>query len=71
MITIYDEAGVGITLTSELIQELKFLRYFYSEASYYMGPSDMDIYDSIKEDFIEDNGPLPAEYALESEDDED
>ena len=69
MITIYDEAGVGINLTSELIQELNFLRYFYNEVSYYMGPSDMDIYDSIKEDLLEDNGPLPAEYALESGDD--
>lgn len=42
--------------------ELNFLRHFYSEARYYMGPADSDIYYMIKQSYVEGGGILPREY---------
>jgi hypothetical protein len=43
-------------------EELMFLRYFYECASDFMGPADMDIYDSIKQSFHDNHGYLPVGY---------
>jgi hypothetical protein len=50
--------------------ELKFLRYFYNQAGLYMGPSNDDIYQEMKEWYRDNVGPLPEgdEYALYEED---
>ena len=45
-------------------EELMFLRYFYEVASDAMGPADMDIYDAIKQSFLDNHGYLPVGYFL-------
>ena len=45
-------------------EELQFLRYFYDKASCVMGPADGDIYDAIKQEFLDSNGYLPVGYFL-------
>ena len=47
----------------ELNIELEFLRYFYSAAGDAFGPADSEVYDIIKENFVEDTGlQLPEGY---------
>ena len=53
---------------NKMEKELEFLRYFYLVAGYAMGPADCDIYDTIKRDFLRDNGYLPENYHLDEED---
>lgn len=44
--------------------ELEFLQYFYDKASDAMGPADDDIYDMIKQDFMEKyDCTLPEGYS--------
>lgn len=69
MIIAFDEAGVPTEITQDLLLELKFLRYFYNEASFYMGPADCDIYDSLKEHFMTKYGKLPKDYEFENNED--
>lgn len=43
--------------------ELEFLQYFYDKVDNALGPASDEIYDSIKQDFIEDfNCTLPKGY---------
>jgi hypothetical protein len=43
--------------------ELEFLRYFYERARDGMGPADSEIYDMIKQDYVDKYGvPLPIGY---------
>jgi hypothetical protein len=51
-------------MTPDEWEEVKFLRYFYDRASDARGPADMDIYDSIKQEFLDSNGYLPVGYFL-------
>lgn len=48
-------------------EELEWLRYFYSEARYGMGPADNDIYQMIKDSYVGGGGILPKEYCTEEE----
>lgn len=50
-------------------EELEWLRFFYSEARYAMGPADSDIYSQIKKDYQEEGKILPEEYAEEDTED--
>lgn len=46
--------------------ELKFLRYFYDRAGEAFGPADYEIYEMIKEDYVEKTGnELPEGYGEE------
>lgn len=65
-----DATSMLVIEVEELRAELEFLRFFYSEARYAMGPADSDIYDMIKEDFVKGGGVLPKDYALEEEEGE-
>lgn len=50
-------------MTDSENQELEFLRYFYERARYAMGPADDDIYDMIKQDYVQaEGGVLPEDY---------
>lgn len=49
-------------------KELKFLRYFYEEASNYMGPADCEIYDEIARNYIGEGNKLPDGYERFEED---
>lgn len=62
MIALFDKDGERYVLDDNLILELKFLRYFYNEASDYMGPSDGDIYHYITKHFYGDHKKLPSGY---------
>lgn len=52
------------------MSELEFLRYFYNEASHYMGPADGDVYYHLKRYYVAKYGPLPKGYELEEDEDE-
>lgn len=49
-------------MTTDDIQELEFLRFFYERARYAMGPADDDIYQAIKDEFRDENGYIPYGY---------
>ena len=51
-------------------RELEWLRYFYSTARDTMGPADADIYQMIKEVFVEHGGILPSGYGIEESEEE-
>lgn len=46
-------------------KELEFLRYFYQNAGYAMGPADGDCYDAIRDAFEKQTGYLPEGYKRE------
>ncbi len=48
--------------------ELKFLRYFYAQAKYSMGPADSDIYQMIKDEYTDAGHAIPLNYILEDDD---
>lgn len=48
-------------------EELEWLRYFYAHAKNGMGPADDDIYQMIKDSYVEDGGVLPKEYITNEE----
>lgn len=49
-------------MTEEEKRELKFLRYFYDEASNGMGPASGDIYRMIKAEYQRRGHKLPKGY---------
>lgn len=46
----------------ELQQELAFLRYFYDVADNAIGPASDDVYEMIKDEFLDREGYLPDGY---------
>lgn len=42
--------------------ELEWLRYFYKQARYYMGPADDDVYRSILNDYDDSGKSAPVQY---------
>jgi hypothetical protein len=54
----------------EIRQELDWLRYLYYRAKDAMGPADGEIYQMIKEDYVDAGHTLPEEYALEEPEEE-
>lgn len=50
---------------SELLIELKFLRFFYGAAGDVFGPAEDDVYESIKEEYKESGGTVPSLYEEE------
>ncbi len=62
MLIFEDKHGMQHVINENLITELKFLRKFYDEAHYYMGPSHGDIYSSIAKDFYKIFKELPHGY---------
>lgn len=46
-------------------KELEFLKYFYKEVRSALGPASEEIYDLIKQDFLDINNYLPETYTLE------
>jgi hypothetical protein len=49
----------------KLEQELAFLEYFYDHVDGALGPASDDIYEMIKEEYLEINGSLPEKYDIE------
>lgn len=54
----------------ELEEELKWLRYFYSQARHFMGPASGEIYQYIMDDYTSAGNTLPKEYIDEVEEDD-
>ncbi len=49
-------------------RELEWLRFFYREVSDALGPADADIYQMIKEAYVDHGGILSPGYELEETD---
>ena len=66
-----ENENVILPLTTEELaeqtRELEWLRYFYRKADSAMGPASSDIYDMLKEEYVETGGVLPAAYQPEDE----
>ena len=52
----HPEIDSSVELEEDL--ELDFLRYFYEQVGYALGPADDDIYNAIKEDYVKRTGNL-------------
>ena len=52
----------------EIERELEWLRFFYTTAGDAMGSADSEIYEMIKQSYIDGGRILPTEYALSERD---
>lgn len=62
MLVATDKHGLQVEINEETLLELKFLRFIYDNVQDYLGPSDWDIYQSLKESFLETYYELPRKY---------
>lgn len=54
----------------QIEDEVKFLRFFYSNIVHCLGPASGDCYDLVKEWFEEEHGQLPKGYGRSYEEEE-
>ena len=52
---------MALVLTDEQ-QELDFLRHFYGVVGDYLGPADSDVYEAIKQEYVDEGNDLPEGY---------